>query len=131
MIVQIYGAKTIEDAAALAALGVDYIGLDVADNPDDRALMKQIVDLVRDRLTNGLVWSIPVTLAVTSDVAAGIREGQEVALCEGERPLAVMTVTEKYGYDKQAEAGQVYRTTLCILMLEVFYRFLPTGGLRG
>jgi phosphoribosylanthranilate isomerase len=55
MIVQIYGAKTIEDAAALAALGVDYIGLDVADNPDDRALMKQIVDLVRDRMTTVLL----------------------------------------------------------------------------
>lgn len=70
------------------------------------------VSVVREmRLTNGLVWSIPVTLAVTSDVAAGIREGQEVTLCEGERPLAVMTVSEKYGYDKQQEAGQVYRTT--------------------
>jgi len=70
------------------------------------------VSVVRDmRLTNGLVWSIPITLAVTDDVAADIREGQEVALCEGERPLAIMTVTEKYGYDKQEEAGQVYRTT--------------------
>ena len=70
------------------------------------------VSVVREmRLTNGLVWSIPITLAVTDEVAAGIREGQEVALCEGERPLAIMTVTEKYGYDKQEEAGQVYRTT--------------------
>ena len=68
--------------------------------------------VVRDmRLTNGLVWSIPITLAVSPDVADGIREGHEVALCEGDRPLAVMTVTEKYAYDKQEEAAQVYRTT--------------------
>ena len=55
MIVQIYGTKTIEDAEALAALGVDYIGLDVADDAADRALMKQIVDLVRDRMTTVLL----------------------------------------------------------------------------
>jgi sulfate adenylyltransferase len=63
------------------------------------------------RLASGLVWSIPVTLAVTSEQAASIREGQQVALCEGERVLAVMTVAEKYPYDKQAEAREVYRTT--------------------
>ncbi len=66
MIVQIYGAKTIEDATALAALGVDYIGLDVADEPNDRALMKQIVDLVRDRMTT-------VLLPVFCDLETGLR----------------------------------------------------------
>jgi len=48
------------------------------------------------RLANGLVWSIPVTLAVEQDMADRVREGQEVALCEGERVLAVMEVAEKY-----------------------------------
>lgn len=71
MIVQIYGAKTIEDAAALAALGVDYIGLDVADDPADRALMKQIVDLVRDRM-------ITVLLPVFCDIATGLRIVKEI-----------------------------------------------------
>ena len=62
-------------------------------------------------LASGLVWSIPLTLAVTTEQAAGIREGQEIALTEGERVLAVMTVTEKFPYDKQVEAREVYRTT--------------------
>lgn len=67
--------------------------------------------IVRDmHLTSGAVWSIPVTLAVSADTAAGIGLGQEIALCEGDRPLAVMTVADKYRYDKQEEARQVYRT---------------------
>ncbi len=66
------------------------------------------------RLTNGLVWSIPITLAVEQELADSIREGEEVALCEGERVLAVMEVAEKYPYDrevKEREAREVYRTT--------------------
>ena len=66
------------------------------------------------RLTSGVVWSIPVTLAVGEDLACRIEEGQEVALCEGDRPLAVMQVAEKYPYsqkDKEREAREVYRTT--------------------
>lgn len=62
-------------------------------------------------LASGLVWSIPLTLAVTTEQAADIHEGQEIALCEGARILAAMTVSEKYTYDKQLEAREVYRTT--------------------
>lgn len=65
------------------------------------------------RLVNGLVWTIPITLAVEEDLADDIREGQEIALCEGERVLAVMEVAEKYPYDrevKEREAREVYRT---------------------
>ena len=71
MIVQIYGTKTLEDAEALAALGVDYIGLDVADDPADRALMKQVVDLVRDRMTT-------VLLPVFCDFETGLRIVREI-----------------------------------------------------
>ena len=66
------------------------------------------------RLANGVVWSVPVTLAVDQEQADAIKEGQEVALCEGERPLAVMEVTEKYPYGrevKEREAREVYQTT--------------------
>jgi sulfate adenylyltransferase len=65
------------------------------------------------RLANGVVWSVPVTLAVDQEQADAIKEGQEVALCEGERPLAVMEVTEKYPYGrevKEREAREVYQT---------------------
>ena len=55
MIVQIYGTKTLEDAEALVRLGVDYIGLEVESDPADQALMKQIVDRVRDRVTTVLL----------------------------------------------------------------------------
>ena len=66
------------------------------------------------RLTNGVVWSVPITLAVEQDRAQSIQEGQEVALCEEERVLAVMEVAEKYPYGrkvKEHEALQVYRTS--------------------
>ena len=74
------------------------------------------------RLTSGVLWSVPVTLAVDEDLDGCIQEGQEVALCEpstqpgqgGDRVLAVMEVAEKYPYDRQVkerEAREVYRTT--------------------
>jgi sulfate adenylyltransferase len=66
------------------------------------------------RLASGLVWSVPVTLAVGETLAAEVEEGQEVALCEGDRTLAVMEVAEKFAYDqetKEREAREVYRTT--------------------
>jgi len=65
------------------------------------------------RLANGVVWSVPVTLAVEKDLGDCVQEGQEVALCEDERILAVMEVAEKYPYNrkvKEREARQVYRT---------------------
>ncbi len=62
-------------------------------------------------LSNGLPWSIPITLAVTSEQAAAIHEGEQVALVDAGGALqAVLTVEEKYTYDKQHEARLVYRT---------------------
>jgi sulfate adenylyltransferase len=67
------------------------------------------------RLANGLVWSIPVTLAVDEELAGNIQVGDEVALVEqtdgDTRILAILEVREKYGYDQQVEAQNVYRTT--------------------
>ncbi len=66
------------------------------------------------RLTNGVLWSVPVTLALGRDGSSDIREGQEIALCEGTRVLAVMEVVDKYPLDRAAqehEAHEVYRTT--------------------
>jgi sulfate adenylyltransferase len=66
------------------------------------------------RLTSGVVWSVPVTLAVAQSLADQVDEGQEVALCEGDRILAVMEVAEKYPYGrgvKEREASEVYQTT--------------------
>jgi sulfate adenylyltransferase len=63
-------------------------------------------------LSNGLPWSVPITLPVTSEQAAALKEGSQIALVDAAGTLqAVMTLEEKYGYDKQLEAAQVYRTT--------------------
>jgi sulfate adenylyltransferase len=62
-------------------------------------------------LSNGLPWSIPITLAVTTEQAATVSEGSDVALVNAENEIqAVLTVQEKFGYDKSLEARQVYRT---------------------
>jgi sulfate adenylyltransferase len=64
------------------------------------------------RLASGLPWSIPVTLAVTADVAATVTEGQEVALVDDAgRTLGILELSEKYTYDKDHEAQRVFLTT--------------------
>lgn len=70
---------------------------------------ERVVDEMR--LSNGLVWPIPVTLAVDRDTAVPIQLNQEIALCENGNVLAVMEVSEKYEYDKKREAERVYQTT--------------------
>src|SRR5919107_1871518 len=63
-------------------------------------------------LTNGLAWSLPVTLAASEDEANTLREGSEVALVDGNgEPVATMLLRERYRYDKEREARMVYRTT--------------------
>jgi sulfate adenylyltransferase len=67
------------------------------------------------RLANGLVWSIPITLPVHTEFADSIQEGDEIALYQPTREddhlLATMHVDEKYIYDKDREAREVYKTT--------------------
>jgi len=63
-------------------------------------------------LANGLPWTVPITISTTSEQATALKEGSQVALVNEYGTLqAVMTVEEKYGYDKQHEASKVYRTT--------------------
>lgn len=63
------------------------------------------------RLTNGVAWPLPVTLAVTNEQAANLREGEDVALYQQDHLLGVLHLAEKYSYDKGREAELVYRTT--------------------
>ena len=64
------------------------------------------------RLLDGLVWSLPVTLAASEETANTLREGSEVALVDGDGELvATMLLRERYRYDKEREARMVYRTT--------------------
>jgi sulfate adenylyltransferase len=68
---------------------------------------------VRDRmrLANGVLWSLPITLAVTADEARALRTGRDVALYQGGHLLGVLHLAEKYRRDVAREAEQVYRTT--------------------
>ncbi|MDW7678998.1 MAG: sulfate adenylyltransferase, partial [bacterium] len=63
-------------------------------------------------LANGLVWPIPITLSVSEDEAGKIKEGDEIALEDGQTGelMGNMLVEEKYRYDKKKEAIQVFRT---------------------
>ena len=64
------------------------------------------------RLSDGLLWAMPVTLAVSTEQANEITEGQEIALVDGnERIVGLMQVTEKFGYDREREAEKVFGTT--------------------
>ncbi|HJX38161.1 MAG TPA: sulfate adenylyltransferase, partial [Anaerolineae bacterium] len=63
------------------------------------------------RLSNGLVWSIPITLPVSRELADELREGEEIALLEGDRILGIMELAERFEYDKEREAELIYRTT--------------------
>jgi len=76
-------------------------------NPDDYNGV-----VTKMHLANGLPWTIPVTLGVSADEAAGIKEGDQVALQEEESGniLAILTVESKYSPDKKVEATNVYGT---------------------
>jgi sulfate adenylyltransferase len=63
-------------------------------------------------LSNGLPWSVPITLPVGAKQAESLKEGMQIALVDAHGALqAVMTIEEKFGYDKEHEANKVYRTT--------------------
>lgn len=63
------------------------------------------------RLANGLVWSIPITLSVTEEVANPLQEGSLIRLDSPAGDyIGVLQLTQKYHYDKTHEALNVYRT---------------------
>lgn len=64
------------------------------------------------RLSDGLIWSIPITLPVTKEESESLTIGQEIAL-KGEDGIiyGMLTLEEKYTYDKELEAKMIYGTT--------------------
>lgn len=63
------------------------------------------------RLSNGLIWGVPVTLDLPYDVAQKIQPGGRLALQDPEGfVLAVMDVEEIWKPDKKREAELVYGT---------------------
>ncbi|MBB6693946.1 sulfate adenylyltransferase [Cohnella xylanilytica] len=71
---------------------------------------QSVVDTMR--LANGLVWSIPITLAVTNDQASSLAVGERAALV-GEQDgviYGVIDVESIYKVDQKHEARQVFKT---------------------
>jgi sulfate adenylyltransferase len=75
----------------------------------ERADYESVVNQMH--LTNGLPWSIPITLSVDEETAARLKEGSLVRLDNAAgRFVGVLELTQKYHYDKVHEAIHVYRT---------------------
>jgi sulfate adenylyltransferase len=63
------------------------------------------------RLSSGVVWPIPITLAVNDDVKATLESGSQAALHHADGTLlAVIDVEEIYPHDKKLEIPNVFRT---------------------
>ncbi len=64
------------------------------------------------RLTNGVLWPMPITLDVSEDFAKSIKSGDKVALRDLEGVIvATLDVGDIWTPDKEAEAKSVYGTT--------------------
>lgn len=63
------------------------------------------------RLSNGLVWSIPITLAVDKDEAKRFEKGEDISLLdEFGTIIGALHLEDIYSYDKELEAEKVYKT---------------------
>ncbi len=66
----------------------------------------------RMRLSSGLPWTLPVTLAVTSEQAANLRGKERATLADSSGTLlATLHVQDVFSYDREAEAREIFRTT--------------------
>ena len=75
-------------------------------NRDYQSVLKNM------RLSNGTVWTIPITLPVTNNDAAKLEIGTEIGLKGLDGKLyGVLKLEEKYKYNKQVESELIYGTT--------------------
>lgn len=82
-------------------------------SPLEGFMCKQDFETVVDtmRLSNGLPWSLPVVLSVSKEEAKGLKEGEDVVLKDSSHTtLALLHLEEKYHYDKEKVALEVYGT---------------------
>ena len=77
---------------------------------DDRSIQD------RGRLADGTPWTLPATLAPAGDEARRVvesaRDGEGIALRdETGRPIAILHLQERYGFDKEERARKLFGTT--------------------
>ena len=76
----------------------------------DQKIWQSVID--KGRLPDGLLWPIPITLDITEELAAKLKSGDKLALRDNEGFMpAVLTVSDIWQADKEAEAEAVYGTT--------------------
>jgi sulfate adenylyltransferase len=61
-------------------------------------------------LSNGLVWTIPVTLSLDEEEAKRIGGASRVALTSGDAVIALVDVDQVYRRDREKEAQAVFKT---------------------
>lgn len=66
--------------------------------------------ITETRLANGLVWPIPVALGLDDAQRAAVGSASAIALLDGDKPLAILRVSEIYGPDLATESKGVYGT---------------------
>lgn len=67
--------------------------------------------VVKDaRLSNGTIWSFPIVLPVEKNFVSQISVGDTVAIFDGDRPIALMTIEDIFERDKKFEIEYFFKT---------------------
>ena len=97
------GPRQVTDLELLSVGALSPLG-GFMDEADYRAVVEGMC------LADGTVWSVPITLPVTSAQATELANSQIALAAEDGTLLAVMDAGDAYAYDRAREAEKVYRT---------------------
>ena len=98
------GAREISDLELIAVGGLSPLE-GFQGKSDYHSILKN------KRLTNGLPWTIPITLSASKDEANGFREGDQLSLIDSAgRIAAVMELEERFPQERENEAKSIYGT---------------------